>query len=1162
MRKSILLAVVGLLTGAAAFPALADLMKIVEIFPGTAASPNAQYIVIQMYASGQNQVGGESITLFDAAGNLTSTVTFPGPVSNGASQDKILIATSEAESFFGLSADLIMPASVLSAGGKACWAGTVDCVAWGSYSGATTGVGEPYHDISGLVSGKAAIRRLDRAGLTTVLDAGDDTDNSYNDFFDGLPAPRNNARILGTTPASTCGNGVLEGLEECDDHNLADGDGCSSTCKSTPVVLSIADAAIVEGNSGTKTMTFTVTLSSPLAVDVTYDIATADRVNTPTTPAATAGSDYVASSLTDQVIPAGQTSKTFSVPIIGDTVLELNETFAVNLGNVARSDGLPIGVGDSQAIGTIIEDDQPVLSINDVSMAEGNSGTQAMTFTVSLSVPSSSPVTYDIATGIYGAQPGVDFVAKSLTGETIPAGQTSKTFTVTINGDQDVEPDEGIEVTLSNASGAAISDPYGEGTILNDDVATLSIDDVSMSEGDSGTKTMTFTVKADKPPLQACYDIKTVNGTTASGKATAGSDYVAKQLTQECMYGVTSKTFTVTINGDTTIEGDETFNVFLEHASVPVSDDHAVGTIVDDDGAPTLSISDASTSEGNSGTKTMTFTVSLSAASTSPVTYNILTASNTATGGVDYVSRTLTNETIPAGTLSKTFTVTVNGDTTLESNETFFVNVYGVVGATAVDPTGVGTISNDDVSQSSLSINNATVTEGNSGSKTLTFTVSLSAAAGSAVTYNISTANNTATAGSDYVASSLVGQSIPAGVTSKTFSVTINGDTTIEPNESFYVNVYGVQGATVADPTGVGTIANDDYPSLSINNASVTEGNSGTSTMTFTVSLSAAASNPVTYSIATANNTAAAGSDYVASSLNGQTIPAGTTSKTFSVTINGDTTVEPNETFFANVYSVNGATVADPTGVGTIVNDDGAALRIASVSTGGLVDDIDDGNREPVLSLHDYTLLLHDTAQRICERAGAATIVAVDDVENRAVLSDLADATNLTCSTQPHYAAVMGQGDSRGFLIQAPTTEHQGGLSVLSRPETYTDANATALSVLPAGQSRPITVLLASAPDGTPLIRRAQARALAQRVQQHLAHAFDENLILFGAAAVNGLVDLTIRAQPPAGLPKFTMPSDRILVSPALLRQFQRAHVEFLPTRTAGEAAQYLQLQQ
>jgi len=455
MRKSILLAVVGLLTGAAAFPALADLMKIVEIFPGTAASPNAQYIVIQMYASGQNQVGGESITLFDAAGNLTSTVTFPGPVSNGASQDKILIATTEAESFFGLSADLIMPASVLSAGGKACWAGTVDCVAWGSYSGATTGVGEPYHDISGLVSGKAAIRRLDRAGLTTVLDAGDDTDNSYNDFFDGLPAPRNNARILGTTPASTCGNGVLEGLEECDDHNLADGDGCSSTCKSTPVVLSIADAAIVEGNSGTKTMTFTVTLSSPLAVDVTYDIATADRVNTPTTPAATAGSDYVASSLTDQVIPAGQTSKTFSVPIIGDTVLELNETFAVNLGNVARSDGLPIGVGDSQAIGTIIEDDQPVLSINDVSMAEGNSGTQAMTFTVSLSVPSSSPVTYDIATGIYGAQPGVDFVAKSLTGETIPAGQTSKTFTVTINGDQDVEPDEGIEVTLSNASGAA-----------------------------------------------------------------------------------------------------------------------------------------------------------------------------------------------------------------------------------------------------------------------------------------------------------------------------------------------------------------------------------------------------------------------------------------------------------------------------------------------------------------------------------------------------------------------------------------------------------------------------------------------------------------------------------------------------------------------------------
>jgi hypothetical protein len=155
----------------------------------------------------------------------------------------------------------------------------------------------------------------------------------------------------------------------------------------------------------------------------------------------------------------------------------------------------------------------------------------------------------------------------------------------------------------------------------------------------------------------------------------------------------------------------------------------------------------------------------------------------------------------------------------------------------------------------------------------------------------------------------------------------------------------------------------------------------------------------------------------------------------------------------------------------------------------------------------------------------------------------------------------MGQGDSRGFLIEAPTPT-KDGLQVLGRPETFFDAQATALSVLAAGQSRPITVLLASAPEGTAQMRSAPARVLAQRVRQRLAQDPDENLIVFGASAVNGLVDLTIRAQPPAGRPKFTWPGHRILVSPALLQHFGRGQVELLPLRNSDEPAQYLQLLQ
>ena len=113
-------------------------------------------------------------------------------------------------------------------------------------------------------------------------------------------------------------------------------------------------------------------------------------------------------------------------------------------------------------------------------------------------------------------------------------------------------------------------------------------------------------------------------------------------------------------------------------------------------------------------------------------------------------------------------------------------------------------------------------------------------------------------------------------------------------------------------------------PSLSINNVTQNEGNSGTINFNFTVSLSAPApAGGVTFNIVTADNTATtANSDYVAKSLTSQTIPAGSSSYNFSVAVNGDAVVEPNETFFVNVTNVTGATVADGQGLGTITNDD------------------------------------------------------------------------------------------------------------------------------------------------------------------------------------------------------------------------------------------------
>lgn len=230
--------------------------------------------------------------------------------------------------------------------------------------------------------------------------------------------------------------------------------------------------------------------------------------------------------------------------------------------------------------------------------------------------------------------------------------------------------------------------------------------------------------------------------------------------------------------------------------------------------APNLTINDVSASEGNSGSTTYTFTVNLSSpAPTGGVTFNIATADSTATAGSDYTGKSLTSQTIPAGASSYTFSVAVNGDSSYESNEAFLVNVSGVTGANITDGQGIGTIVNDD-SMPNLSINDVSLNEGNSGSSSYNFSVSLSAPAGqSGVTFNIATADGTATAGSDYTSNSLTSQTIPAGSSTYSFAVAVTGDTTVESSETFLVNVGTVSGATVTDGQATGTITNDDTAS-------------------------------------------------------------------------------------------------------------------------------------------------------------------------------------------------------------------------------------------------------------------------------------------------------------------------------------------------------------
>jgi hypothetical protein len=558
----------------------------------------------------------------------------------------------------------------------------------------------------------------------------------------------------------------------------------------------------------------------------------------------------------------------------------------------------------------------PAISITDVAVAEGNSGTRLLTFTVGLSSISAAAVTYDVATLDNTATSGSDYMARSLSGQSIPAGQASQAFAVTINGDVAAEAAETFFVTLDNVAGATVANGTAAGTITNDEApSTLSINDVSLVEGASGTKVMNFTVSLSAPAAgPVTYDI----GTTP-GSATPGVDFVASNLTgQTIPAGTVLKAFSVTINSDTAIEGNETLfaNVFNVSGATLV-DGQGMGTIINDDGVY-ASIADVAITEGHSGTKVATFVVLLNKTSPSPVTYNIATSNGTATAGSDYVASALTGQSIPAGQQSKVFSVTLNGDTTLEPNETFNVTLSSLSGASAFDGQAVGTILNDE--GPTLSIGDRGYFESDSGTSAMTFVVTLSQVSAVPVTFDIGTSNYTAVNPSDYVGRSLTGQVMPAGTRTWTFVVTTKRDTVIEQNEEFYVTLSNTS-VSATDGQAKGTLVNDDGPILSITDAAVTEGNAGTKTMTFTVNLSQASASPVTYSIATANQTAAAGSDYIAASAVGETIPAGMTSKTFSVSIKGETTVEANETFKVNVSNAS-VSMSDGQGIGTITNDD------------------------------------------------------------------------------------------------------------------------------------------------------------------------------------------------------------------------------------------------
>ena len=220
----------------------------------------------------------------------------------------------------------------------------------------------------------------------------------------------------------------------------------------------------------------------------------------------------------------------------------------------------------------------------------------------------------------------------------------------------------------------------------------------------------------------------------------------------------------------------------------------------------------------------------------------------------------------------------------------------------------------------SISVRDASVAEGNAGTVQATFVVALSGPSSQSVSFSYATANGTATAGSDYIATAGAATFAP-GEVEKPVVVLVNGDTIDEQQETFFLDISNVQNATVSSNRGTGFIVDDDGPTISLSDASVTEGNAGTKAATFTLTLSGPSVEPIAIRAITTPGTATAGTDY--NSINLVVIfQPGTVTRTFDVGIIGDTDLELNESFFVNLSEPFGTTIADGEGVGTILDDD------------------------------------------------------------------------------------------------------------------------------------------------------------------------------------------------------------------------------------------------
>ncbi|WP_122893440.1 Calx-beta domain-containing protein [Arcobacter peruensis] len=785
-------------------------------------------------------------------------------------------------------------------------------------TGNTTGIGSVDWALSstdanasdfngGLSSGTVNFANGDSEETITINVVGDLDVESDEEFTVTLSNPTNGEIINGGTASSTITN---------DDSTIA---------------ISTLSASKDEGDSGTTAFTFTVTRTGYLgeAETVAYAI-TGSGVNS--ADAADFGGTLPSGTLT---LPANQAETTLTILVSGDELAELEEEFTVTLSNPSSG----VNITTATATGTIEADDIVFDISGPTDTLEVDTGANTtFDFVVTRSGNLSGSQILNWSVEGIGSDPLSlsEFDASSGT-VTFNADDTTQTISVLVKGDFEGEANESFRLTLTGDSELIFTNNSADAVVI-DNEASLRIEatDAVKNEGESGTTDYTFTVtRTGNTALEATVDWD-LSSTDITAEDFEGDTIPSGTLT--FADGVNSQIITISVKGDTLIEGNEIFNVDLSNASVgaDIIVSSATATIVSDDVQWNVEEKTIPSVEGDSSSD-FVYTISRTGASQAmTIDWSV---SSTEANTSDFIGNLFPSDTLTfaQGEMSKDIIIKVSGDSIKELSEDFTISLTAPNDSFthSFNNQSVTTTITDDDDIMSISSLDAIKTEGIDSNNTFTFTVTRdgSLTGSSSVDWQI---NHTDTNSSDFSATTGT-VNFADGESSKVVSITVVGDRDIESDEDFAVELVNPgAGSTIGTATATGTIQDDDIDlALSATDVVIVEGdstNAGTATFTVTRTGNTSGETTVAWDVI-------AGSA-IAADFDGGVLPSGTItfaaneiSKTIIVDYLGDGLDEGNETYTVQLSNqTSTADIISNNISGTIVDDDDT-LTLSAVNT-------------------------------------------------------------------------------------------------------------------------------------------------------------------------------------------------------------------------------------